>query len=226
MKYLLIWDIDGTLIQTRGLGKKAMNIAFLELHRVENAFQNIKMSGMLDPVILETAYELHRINMADRNSINFFNRYIQILEALFREHNRSIACAGVPELLATLDKTGCFYNVLGTGNIERGARIKLSVDDLNRFFPTGGFGDEETERWRVIEKALVNARNHFKIEFENKNIFVIGDTSKDIACGKKLGTRTIAVATGSFSCTELHEYNPDYVFENLKDTENFLRAFE
>lgn len=225
LKYLLIWDIDGTLIRIKGLGKKAMNITFMELYGISDAFNKINMAGMLDAVILKTIYDMYHIDAAKRDSAAFFKRYCEVLDELFKQISFSVACAGVPELLAALDEAGCFCNVLGTGNIERGARIKLSVDGLNKLFPTGGFGDEEMERWQLVEKAVANACKHFKIQFDSSNIFVVGDTPKDVACGKKLGFKTIAVATGPFSTAELHECGADFVFEDLNDKDKFLRIF-
>jgi len=224
MRYLLIWDIDGTLIRTKGTGKNAMSAAFLELYGIENAFREINMAGMLDSVIMKKTYQAHNIANADVSK--FYDRYCEILKDEIDKLQYSIACPGVKALLEKLENEGSFCNVLGTGNIERGARIKLLPDDLNRFFPTGGFGDEEIERWQVIEKAVANARNHFNRSFENSDIFIIGDTPRDIECGKKLNTKTVGVATGPHSTDELSSCGADFVFENLMDTRAFLEIFK
>lgn len=224
MGYLLIWDIDGTLISTKGVGMKAMSMAFHELYNIKDAFKGVNMAGMLDAVIMKNVYAHHNIKDADVTV--FYRKYSKILEQEVKKLDYSITCPGVKALLEALEGTGCFHNVLGTGNIEKGARIKLERDNLNRYFPTGGFGDKEMERWQIIQEAVVNAHNHFNCEFESENIYIIGDTPRDMECGKKLKAKSIGVATGPYSIRELTDCGADHVFENLLDTQAFLGVFK
>lgn len=223
MDFLLIWDIDGTLIQSGGVGKRAMDRAFLDLHGIREAFKNINMAGMLDPVILDMAYEAYGIS--GRNPTLFYDKYTGYLEEELKRLDASIAAPGIVKLLQALEAKGGFYNALGTGNIEKGARLKLSPDKLNRFFPVGGFGDEGKERWQVIKSAIVKSRECYGIDFDPDNMYIIGDTPKDIECGKKLNARTIGVATGSHSTGRLLECQADYVFGDLTDLDAFLGIF-
>lgn len=224
MKYLLIWDIDGTLIQVKGMGKSALNITFFELYGVKNAFENINMAGMLDSVVLKNAYEIYSIKCFDNDK--FFDMYCKILSENIEALKPSIAYSGVIELMEHLSGSGEFCSVLGTGNIERGARIKLSVDNMNRFFPVGGFGDEEVERWQIIEEAVNKSRKHFNTDFLNSNIYIIGDTPKDVECGKILGLKTIGIATGHHTKVQLEKCGADYTFDNLGNTNTFLEIFK
>jgi phosphoglycolate phosphatase len=223
MDYLLIWDIDGTLIKVCGAGRRAMDRTFFELYGVNEGFKDIDMAGRLDPVILEDAFMLH--SLKGKDSSQFFDRYCDKLKDEMDKLEYPISLPGIPKLLEFLDSNSSFYNVLGTGNIESGARIKLSMEDMNRFFPVGGFSDRETERWQVIEKAVVNAFNCFNLEFDSSNIYVIGDTPHDIECGKKLDAKTIGVATGAFSSRQLKSCGADFVFENFIDIDAFLKVF-
>lgn len=235
MNYLLIWDIDGTLIQGKGIGRKSFNIAFHDLYGTNEAFDNIQMAGMLDSVIVEHVFESNTIIIPNFNTYSFkqdeetiklYDRYCEILGAEVEKLSCSIAAPGVIELLTILSKKDNIYNVLGTGNIEKGARIKLSLDNLNKFFPTGGFGDEKMERWQVMEKAYSNAVSHFGIEFIKESVFVIGDTPLDIKCGKKFNTKTIGVATGPYTFTDLQNCGADYVFNDFTDIDSFLNIFK
>ncbi|HEX3028313.1 MAG TPA: HAD hydrolase-like protein [Clostridia bacterium] len=224
MSYLLIWDIDGTLIQGRGIGRKAMEKAFAELFGITDALKGVEMAGMLDSVILGNAFKLHRLD--EKYYSTFINKYLYYLEIEISQLDYNIDAPGILKLLNTLDSSNEFFNALGTGNLENGARIKLSKHDMNRFFPTGGFGDELSERWQVIEKAVTNSSNFHGIKFCSDEIFVIGDTPRDVECGKKLGYKTIAVATGMHSVSDLNNCSADYVFQDLKDDSGFFNIFK
>lgn len=224
MDLLLIWDIDGTLIQSGGVGKRAMDKAFFDLHGIQEAFKNINMAGMLDPVILDMAYEAYGIS--HRDCTLFYDKYTGYLKEELERLNTSIAAPGIIKLLQALEAKSRFHNALGTGNIEKGARLKLSPDKMNRFFPVGGFGDEGIERWQVIRNAIVKSQEFYRIDFGPDNIYIIGDTPKDIECGKKLNTRTIGVATGTHSTGQLLDCQADFVFGDLSDAHAFFDVFK
>ncbi|HHW47393.1 MAG TPA: HAD hydrolase-like protein [Clostridiaceae bacterium] len=238
MCYLLIWDVDGTLIRLMGMGRKALNAAFYEIYGINNAFDNVNMAGALDLPLLKKVFEHYGISesyppsdqtdsvLLSNEAIKFFDTYSRILGSYACQIKTSITAPGVQELLKALEKRSNFYNVLGTGNIERGARIKLSIDNLNKFFPTGGFGDEAIERTQLIEKAIEKSNKTFNINFGRNNIYVIGDTPIDIECGKKIGVRTIGVATGTYSAEQLLQCCADYVFRDLSDINSFMQIFE
>ncbi|MCX8130768.1 MAG: HAD hydrolase-like protein [Clostridia bacterium] len=220
---LLIWDIDGTLIQGRGIGRIAMDKAFFELYGIDSGFKGIEMAGRLDAAIVGDAFKLHGISDSDQNI--FFSTYCRHLEYEVARLPGTIAAPGIIRLLELLLNEKNFFSILGTGNIEKGARIKLEKEKMNRFFPTGGFGGSRLERWQIIQEAIHNAQDYFDMEYIPENIYVIGDTPKDIECGKKLDIKSIAVATGMYSVQELQAYEPSYVFEDFTDTESFLKIF-
>lgn len=239
MSYLLIWDIDGTLVNSRSAGRKAMNSAFYDLYGIENAFEKVRMAGMLDTNILIDVYRANSMLEPDgtftghrtdstifsNEKERFFSVYCKILEEELQKLNTSIAASGIQELFQTLGREASFFHALGTGNIEKGARLKLAVDNLNGFFPVGGFGDIAAERWEMVQKAIQNAQHYYRREFLPVNTYVIGDTPIDIECGKKLGCKTIGVATGPFSVQQLTDCHADYVFKDFSDTGAFLSIF-
>lgn len=223
MDFLLIWDIDGTLIQGRDIGRRAMDLAFEALYGIREGFSSIDMSGMVDGTLLEMAYTLHGIKDGDRKQ--YFKKYCEYLKSEADKLTYPIEAPGIIKLLDILKKQG-FYNILGTGNIEKAARIKLEVHDMNKYFPLGGFGDLALDRWQVIENAILSAQKYYNMEFPNQNIYIIGDTPRDIECGRKLNVKSIGVATGGFSYNELMRCGADYVFEDLTDIDAFLEIFE
>lgn len=220
MNYLLVWDIDGTLIHSKGAGRRAMNRAFLDIYGIEDGFKNVEMAGKLDSVILQEVFRHHGIKGEDGK--RFFERYCKHLEDEIRALNSSLVLPGVTALLEELDKRENIFNVLGTGNIENGARIKLQNDNLNRFFPTGGFGDEPMERWQVIAKAIENASLFFGLEFGKDFIYVIGDTPRDMECAKKLGIKAIGAATGPYKAAQLLASGAYAAFPDLSDIKKIL----
>lgn len=223
MNILLIWDIDGTIILGRGIGCRGMDRAFELLYGITEGFKHIDMSGMLDINILNLAYEAH--GLKGREPEEYFSKYYECLREESEKLDGPIYAPGIIQLLDTLDKDPRFHNVLGTGNVEGAARIKLSVHDMNKYFPVGGYGNEARERWQVIEKAAAKSREYFGKVFDKDNIYVIGDTPKDIECAKILGTRCIAVATGGYPVETLLKHGADFVFEDFTNTDAFLNIF-
>jgi phosphoglycolate phosphatase-like HAD superfamily hydrolase len=114
--------------------------------------------------------------------------------------------------------------VLGllTGNVKRGARLKLEHYGLWHFFEFGAYSDDHHDRNELGEFALERAREKHGGGFKPCNVDVIGDTPHDIACGKAIGARTIAVATGSYSREQLALHRPDRIFENLAEIETVM----
>jgi phosphoglycolate phosphatase-like HAD superfamily hydrolase len=111
-----------------------------------------------------------------------------------------------------------------TGNFEEGARIKLEVHSLNKYFGFGAFGDGARQRSDLPQRAVDAAKHHKGHHFTEKEIVIIGDTPNDIHCGRHLRVRTIAVATGPFTMEQLAAEKPDFVFPNLGDKAKVIPA--
>ncbi len=110
---------------------------------------------------------------------------------------------------------------LVTGNMEDIAWLKLDKVGLKNYFQFGGFGDDAMERISLVRQAIDEAEKFYG-RLNRENIFVIGDTPRDIVSGQKSGVKTIAVATGDFSLHELQMMQPDFVLENLEDTTRLM----
>jgi phosphoglycolate phosphatase-like HAD superfamily hydrolase len=217
---LLIWDIDGTLIDSKGSGRRAMDNTFLHLYNIEEGFKEVNMAGRLDYRILKNALEINDIK--EENMARFFEKYEEMLKQELSLNTSSRVLPGINEIFDTTLNQKNLFHVLGTGNCERGARLKLLHLGLNKYFKIGGFGDEDAERWEIIEKAVEEAKDFYKIDFLEKDIYVIGDTPLDIECGKILGLKSVAVATGWSSYEDLKKFEPDYLFKSFEDFEEFL----
>lgn len=147
----------------------------------------------------------------------FYQSYLNYLTPNLKAF-RGRVLPGVSALLEDLQSEGVVLGLL-TGNIADGAKAKLDHYGLGSYFGFGAFGDDHHDRNRLGPVALQRARQYGGDGFSPESSMVIGDTPKDIACGKAMGALTLAVATGGFSVEELKAYGADYVVEDLSSEE-------
>jgi phosphoglycolate phosphatase len=207
VKPVLFWDIDGTLLTTARAGVFSLEEALEQVSGVRADLQGMATSGMTDYAIAEAA--LAGVGHAtDEETVQRFLEIHgrQLPEYLHRREGHVLP--GVREVLEDLDADGAARNLLLTGNIEAGANAKLTHYGLDGFFREGGaFCVGPGERAEIARRALPFANG--------ASAFVIGDTPADVECGKEIGAKTIAVATGSYSLDELRETEPSTVLERL-----------
>lgn len=221
MKKLLLWDIDGTLTTSKGVGKRSMERTFFELYGIEGALEGIDMAGSLDFYIVDLAFAKQGMEAAEH-----FQAFWDLYARLLREESEGHAFL-LPGVVETLGRTlldDRLYNAVGTGNVEIGARTKLEMFYLNRFFPVGGFSEaREEQRYQVLQSGVKRAREYYDIDFAPEQVIVIGDTVKDIDAARKIGAQVIAVATGGHTYEMLEAAQPDLLVRTLED-EAFVRA--
>ena len=109
-----------------------------------------------------------------------------------------------------------------TGNLERGAQIKLSHYGLWNYFEFGAYADDNADRNRLGPFAQARARERHGVEFPPERTFVLGDTPHDITCGRVIGAKTVAIATGGCPRETLAAYQPDFLFDDLSDVPGVL----
>jgi phosphoglycolate phosphatase len=225
MPKLVLFDIDGTLVLTGGAGLRAMNRACEEILGGTDALAGIPVAGRTDRIILHDALARLGRELDDRLFAAIRDRYIEHLrsEIELPGHGVKAVMPGIRELLAALDAREHTYLGLLTGNFERGARIKLEHFDLWRYFRCGAFGDDAADRNALVPFALERARGCGIPEVRSSDVLVVGDTPHDIACARAVDALPIGVATGTFTADQLRASGADIVFEDLSDTEQFLR---
>lgn len=218
---LLIWDIDGTLINCGASGKKALNRSFYQVFDIKNAFDHISMAGMLDRKIISSAFELHNISQVYLEE--FLKKYAKELKKILDSNMTYKVLPNVEKNLNILQKNNKIYNVVGTGNNTIGARLKLERGKLDQYFDIGFYGDSYYSRDALLKDAWKKSEKHYNIQFNKEDILVIGDTPNDIKSGKKNGFKTIGVATGSYSFEQLRTFSPDILLKRLP--EKLLEVF-
>jgi phosphoglycolate phosphatase len=225
VKILLLWDIDGTLISSGNAGMKALQVALRNVFGIDGSLADIDFAGRTDRWIIREVFRKFAIPDTEENFAKYFEGYVSILPShLANPHARVLP--GVRDVLRTAAEHGQIAQGLLTGNMRRGAQVKLAHHGLWDHFPFGAFADDSERRNDLGPHAIRRALEHHRVEFAAANVWVIGDTPHDIACGKIIGARTLAVATGGYTLDHLRTHSPTVVLEDLSDTAEVLRLFE
>ena len=218
---LILFDIDGTLIDPYGAGSRSVGKAFEDLFSIKDAFEEIRMAGKTDIQIVKEALAVHGISDGDGILSSIFEVYLEHLKREVKINSGELK-AGVVDLLDALaDREDCSLGLL-TGNIQAGARIKLGAFGLNRYFPWGAFGDDHEDRNRLMPFAIRRFKEMTGAEIPYRGCIVIGDTPMDVMCSKPFGAKAIGVSTGPYSYDSLVEADADYVIGDLTEALGIL----
>jgi len=219
MKFVL-FDIDGTLIDSGGAGVRSLNLAFEDMFSVRDAFSTIGVAGKTDMQIMKEGLMFHGINYHNGVVPAFLKAYVKHLKANI-DGSRGHVNRGVKEALDILKSNENYILGLLTGNVEEGAYIKLETFGLGSYFDIGAFGSDDEDRNRLLPLAVEKLKRR-SIKMSFGDCVVIGDTPRDIDCAKPYGARALAVATGPYSFMELSAAGADAVFKDLSETQKFL----
>jgi phosphoglycolate phosphatase-like HAD superfamily hydrolase len=215
MVQLVLFDIDGTLVHTGGAGIKAFAKTFATQFNALDGAEKINFAGRTDVNLVREFFGLHQIAATPENFRRFFEGYVFWLDQTVAQSNGG-ACHGVlkfiDDLLSLPDPP-----MLGllTGNIRLGAEIKLRRYDLWDVFETGAFADDHEDRNQIAVAALARGSRVLDRQLRGEEIIVVGDTPHDIRCGRFIGAKTLAVATGGAKLDELKQHQPDWAVEDL-----------
>lgn len=218
--HLLLFDIDGTLIQSNRAGRLALQKTLEELFETAGPIDDYSMAGKTDPLIISDL--LHAAGIARREVESRMDEIYERMAVhgppLFAERGVR-PCSGVPELLAALRARHDVVLGLVTGNIHTTAPLKLAAAGIDPAqFSVGAFGSDASDRNLLPGLAMERAGKLYERLFEGQHTVVIGDTPADILCARAAGASAVAVASGSYSARTLARYNPDHLLADLADT--------
>ncbi len=225
---LYAFDIDGTLISMSGAGGRAFKRGLVKTFGTAGKIGSYSFAGKTDPQIVFELMRSAGVSDSDiKAKINeFFACYTEIIKEEVVTEPRPVVLPGVLELLESLDRDSESYSILVTGNIKEGGYVKLKALGLDRFFATGSFGSDSIIRNELPEIGFHRAEKIFGVSFRKKDMLVIGDTPADIECAKAFGVKSVAVATGFHSMSELESFSPDLVLSSFENMNDSLRKME
>lgn len=218
--HLLLFDIDGTLIRTRGFGRQTMEAALSEWLGHPVTTEGVDFAGRTDPAILldilkASGLPEHTARHLLPEALEVYSR--AMIRRLQPEHLEVLP--GVVMLLEELSEWPDVYLGLVTGNLRPVAFHKLAMAGLAGYFGEGAFGCDHANRNELPPLAIERIREATGYPFTGADAVIIGDTPHDVACARHAGASVAVVCTGGYSRDALEACRPDLLLEDLSDPE-------
>jgi phosphoglycolate phosphatase-like HAD superfamily hydrolase len=224
---LVLFDIDGTILLGDGAGRRAIHQALREVYGGIGPADH-RFDGKTDRQIVRELMRLdgHDDARIDAGLVDVLARYVRYLEReLAVPAHAPRLLDGVPELLDALEARPDVTLGLLTGNVEAGARAKLVAAGIDPDrFSSSAFGSDSEHRPDLPAVARRRASEALGADLPGERVVIIGDTPADVQCGRAIGARAIAVATGSYGVDELERHGAAHVFSDLTDTAAVVEA--
>ena len=225
---LVLFDIDGTLLLTAGAGRRAVMRAVSETVILSEAARQVRFDGKTDPLIVMELLAASGHPVPDDGGLitAVCERYLGYLkEELGDGARETTLLPGIIPLLEALDRDPTVVIGLLTGNVVRGARLKLASAGLDpERFVVGAYGSDSHHRPDLPAIAARRAEPFLGRIPSGSDVVIIGDTPADVTCGAGIGARPVAVATGSYQMDALRAAGAAAVFADLSDTARVVEA--
>lgn len=220
---LLLFDIDGTLLTTDGVGRRAVEQSLTALTGCAVSTGGVTFSGKTDRQILREV--LTTAGAEPQWLDGRFGECMEAFELAMDELLRPDTVTELPgatEVIPRLADDDAYQLGLLTGNIRPMAYRKVAAIGLDGFFPFGAFGCDHEDRNALPAVASARAREFASREFDPRDVVIIGDTPRDVACARAHGASVVALATGKFSDDQLAASQPDILLGSLHQLEAAL----
>jgi phosphoglycolate phosphatase-like HAD superfamily hydrolase len=216
---VLLFDIDGTLVTTGGVGRRALERAFELAYGRPDACSSFGFDGMTDRSIARLALTAIGAPVTPEAIDDVLRRYVELLEEEVSraDMSRYRVHAGMEQAVDTALSRDGYAVGLGTGNIREGARVKLSRVGIYDRFSFGGFGCDHEHRVELIRRGAERGAERLGVPLSECRVVVIGDTPKDVHAAKGIGAECIGVGTGRFTPEQLMESGADKAYRDLAE---------
>ena len=213
----ILFDVDGTLIESGGAGSRAWREAFEELYGVPADIAEFTDAGMTDPDVGRVTFKKVMGRKPDsRELARLLALRNRLLPRAVAESKGYRVLPGVPALLARLSEQGYLLG-LTTGGVETAAHIKLERAHLNRYFHFGGYGSDSPNRAELTRRALERASTILGQRLSHEEVLVVGDTPLDVTAAHGADAVAVGVASGRYSKADLAGAGADYVLGTLEE---------
>ena len=220
----MLWDVDHTLIETRGVGRAIYFRAF-PAATGKPLTDLASVSGRTELDIMAETLRINGIEPTEGMVAKLADALVQGYEAA-REELRTVgrALPGARDVLASLANEPAIHQSVLTGNLREVARIKLEVSGLDGYLDLAGgaYGNDDSDRPKLVTLAQQRAGKRTGVVFSNDATVLVGDTPKDVEAGLAAGVRVIGVATGKTSYQELRDAGAYDVASDLKECRDAL----
>ena len=222
MVFLVLFDIDNTLIHSSSGHVQALLEAVKEVYGLQTSIDVINYHGMTDQEIIIRILEKYDVDEKTiRSNLKTCIECMPLKYVEIVKFENIVILEGVFDLLTKLHKNG-FILGLVTGNLEKIARAKLTKIAINHFFEIGGFGSDHINRTNLVKIAIRRAEVKLNID-HYRNIFLFGDTPQDIRAANEAGVNPIGVTTGIYNAEQLESVGALKIMRNLKDTDSIVK---
>ncbi|MFH1054757.1 MAG: HAD hydrolase-like protein [Candidatus Altiarchaeota archaeon] len=223
---LVLFDIDGVLLKPKSVEFDYWGAIVKKHFGLAVRRDDIYMEGKTDRGIL---YELLKsAGVEDSEADPLFKTAIDdignvVAQGIKGKQLRKVE--NVEELVQRLIKDGHVIGIL-SGNTGEKAKVKLESAGLWKYFRFGAFGDASKRRSELVPIALERARHETGFVFDRGDVYIIGDTIRDVQCARDAGVKSIIVATGNEGMDELRKARPDHLFRDFNALDEIMAVIK
>ncbi len=228
VRRLILWDIDGTLISSGSITRRAFDLAVASAVGREPGEHGVSFGGKTDPQIALEILTALAVSAEDARG-----QLPAVMQALEREmgaagaklRREGAVLPGVRPILERLGGLPSMVQTVLTGNVEANARLKVGAFGLDELLDldVGVYGSDGEDRTTFVPLALRKVESLRGARISPAAVWVVGDTARDLACARAGGARCLLVATGLVGYEELAPLGADVLLQDLSDTDEVER---
>lgn len=213
---VVLFDVDETLVHTGGSGARSWKAAFQELYGIPADIGAHTSAGETDPEVAKATFQgVLKREPSDDELDRLYAHYLLYLADDIGTSEGYKVLPGAEQTLMNLGKAGVMLGLV-SGAMEGAARTKLIPANLNRFFMFGAYGSDSPDRAELTGLAIEKA-SRLHAQLAPGQVFVVGDTPRDIEAAQAAGAKSVGVASGHYTTAELSAADPDHVLGSLEE---------